>query len=231
MVLSTITSIHAAGKPTVVAVIDSGLTAMRLPNLCKFGHKDFTGKGLGDRDGHGTNVSGIIDNFAKNTYYCQVILKYFDPSVKNNQKNAIEAFKHAVRLKVDVINFSSTGDLPSSEEKAIIQQALDAGIAVVVPSGNSRRDLDKDCSVYPACYDRRITVIGRSDSIGRHQSGYGSVVDAYEWGYRVTGLGITLSGTSQATASHTGKLIAKMSKKGTYDQGRNFISQYTGLVR
>ena len=44
-----------------VAVIDTGIDSeLATPYLCKDGNKDFTGKGMKDVSGHGTNIAGII---------------------------------------------------------------------------------------------------------------------------------------------------------------------------
>ena len=57
-------------KTLVVAVIDTGIDAQAFNRhvLCKTGHKDFTGTGIQDRHGHGTHISGLIDQYAKSIF-------------------------------------------------------------------------------------------------------------------------------------------------------------------
>jgi hypothetical protein len=207
-------------KPLLkVAVIDTGFSAKNdaVPQ-CPTGAKDFTGEGLEDHYGHGTNISGLIDKHAKGSNYCQIILKYYTvrASEDNSIKHELLAFRYAIDQKVDFINFSSTGSLYSKEEYALIKEALDKGITVVVPAGNEDINLDKNCKVYPACLDSRLVVVSRNDFDAkiRRNYGYGKIVDFYEDGYMQSALGVAQSGTSQATAITTGKLIKQRDASG-----------------
>ena len=70
--LSSFSVLHA--KPLKVAVIDTGLNlkySSSVP-LCKSEHKDFTGEGFNDTNGHGTNIVGLIVQNTKATNYCIV---------------------------------------------------------------------------------------------------------------------------------------------------------------
>jgi len=210
-------------RPLVVAIIDTGISSDANPVLCKFGHKDFTGTGIYDTNGHGTNISGIIDNLSEGSYYCQVILKYYNPKDPvGNARRTIQAFRHAIALGVDMINYSSYGEGFNIAEKKVVTEALNKGIVIMVPSGNKLRDLDVDCKVYPSCYDSRMVVVGNSTN--RLGCGFGSVVDIWEDGTGVTGFGITLSGTSQSTAIATGKTVRRKAEKGRYEKNRSINS-------
>jgi hypothetical protein len=57
-------------KPIVVAVIDTGKAVDPKLKYCKYGHKDITGTGLEDNNGHGTNVASLIAREAKGANYC-----------------------------------------------------------------------------------------------------------------------------------------------------------------
>lgn len=202
-----------------IAVIDTGILPQVKVPLCPTGHKDFTGEGLVDTNGHGTNISGLIDQYARPVEYCQIIIKYYTESLKGmkktgkypNLQNTILAFDYATQLGVDYINYSSSGIGFDEEESIAIKRALDKGIKVVVPSGNARENLDEKCNTYPACYDKRLIVVGRNDPevLDTKQVGVGRIVDVLENGYKKSAFGIELSGTSQATAITTGKLVLK----------------------
>jgi major intracellular serine protease len=249
-------------KVLVVAVIDTGIN-LRLDGtnmLCKYGHKDFTGTSIIDNHGHGTHISGLIDQYAKgvvfspadNPYdliikmnklkltkvkYCQVILKYYDPTVKdnNNLDGLRKALQHAINLKVDVINYSGGGTSFDAVESFLIKKALNLGIKIVVSAGNDGKEIGSRIDTlgfkyeyyilgfkhkyyfYPAAVDSRLTVVGNYDLTSHRapSSNYGTIVDKWEIGTNVlsysnsfiTFIPVKMSGTSQATAISTGKLV------------------------
>lgn len=224
-------------KKIVVAVLDTGIDpALKQSNmLCDKGHKDFTDTGLDDHHGHGTHVSGLIHQYALNliltnnstqkdiekffnmkTNYCQVILKYYDPKNKNSGDTELAALKYAIKLKVDIINISGGGLTYVEEEKTLIKKALDMGIKVVVAAGNESNNLDV-VPYYPASLDSRLIVVGNLNSYNLRAttSNYGTKVNSWEHGVDVlsllpNGAFGKLTGTSQATAIKTGKIINKM---------------------
>lgn len=195
-----------------VAVIDTGLNLKYTYPLC--GIKDFTNTSFEDTHGHGTNISGIIHKEAKGADYCQVVLKFFDKKSKvGNQYAVVKALEHAISQKVDIINFSLGGEEPNPAEKELIIKALNKGIIIVAAAGN---DAKNECSYFPACYDKRIVVVG---AMGKERkllesSNNSSSVDLYADGDSVTADGITQSGTSQATAKVTGVLARALAIRG-----------------
>lgn len=225
----------ANADPIKIAVIDTGISPEVKAKIgCSSGHKDFTGRGLDDVHGHGTHVSGLIDQYAKDKIfpkvtvekllstkadYCQIFLKFFHkrgdtvPDVLESEK---KAFKYAIDLKVDVINFSGGGEYFDLEEKLIIKEALDKGIIVVVAAGNDGRNLSVNGHYYPAMYDSRLFVVGNLQSTSKisKSSNYGVHVNVWNLGENMISLShesltklATMSGTSQATAIVSGKII------------------------
>lgn len=240
----------SAGRPVIVAVIDTGISDS-LKNsdmLCKYGHRDFTGTSLSDNIGHGTHISGLIDQYAKDALlseslsyrdlaatksnYCQVILKFIDPFQSNSStgENMIKAIRWAIDLNVDVINISAGGQIPLAEEEIIVKTALNRGIKVVAAAGNDSCELGGNyfnlvnglikkttCNYFPAMYDPRIYVVGNLNSDGTRatSSNYGNYVNSWENGMNRRSIGstgsiLTDSGTSQATAIKTGKIIRSL---------------------
>lgn len=245
-------------KQITVAVIDTGFDYFKKNQvrLCPTGHKDFSGTGLNDisKVKHGTNVSGLIDKYAKNANYCQLIYKFY--GAKNNLVSSMAAFEEAIAAKVDIINYSAGGvDDTEAElmiklqqladkiritpikqrqqliaeynfilirvtylktEREIIQKALNAGIYIVVAAGNENSNLEERCNYFPACHDYRLIVVGNlKDKKTRHpSSNYGNVVNHWEIGVNQEALGIKLTGTSQAAAVTTGRIIEYLSRKG-----------------
>lgn len=222
-------------RVVVVAVIDTGLAEDLLNSkfLCDTGHKDFTGTGLADNQGHGTHVSGLIDQYAKgltigkanmkhiistSANYCQVILKFYDPKQKNPDamEQELQALRTAIELKVDIINFSGGGTQYNATEAFLIKKALNLGIKVVVAAGNEGSDLDK-VPYFPACVDNRLYVVGNmtEPNTMAESSNYGNKVNTWEYGTNVISYGTKdriaiMTGTSQSAAIKSGKLIREM---------------------
>lgn len=215
-------------KQIVIAVIDTGIDRLSNKHLCTEGHKSFVSKNLNDFNplvdtyGHGTHVAGIIEANAGKADYCIVSLKFWSLDTDKNAglSEMILALQHAIKLKVDIINISGGGRTTSSTEEHLISKALDMGIKVVVAAGNNGHKLTHDCNFFPACYDDRLTVVGNLDQYQRRHptSNYGAqvntwavgtdVISAYP-GHRLA----RLTGTSQATAVITGKIVRTMHKK------------------
>lgn len=186
-----------------VAVIDTGIIVneKNAPYLCKTGHRDFTGMGLYDEEGHGTEVVNYIIDNAKTKNFCIVMLKFYDKSLATSQiiNNTVLAILEAKRLNIKLINYSANGPSRSAEEEFAIRSNLD--ITFVVAAGNDGVNLDENPR-YPASYGySNIIAVGALDKNGfRHKvSNYGSVVLDWE----------EAKATSFATAIKTGKIINK----------------------
>jgi|CXWL01.1.fsa_nt_gi subtilisin family serine protease len=209
----------AEAKPVKIAVIDSGIDSRYnsyLP-LCPSGHKSFVNSLWSEDDfKHGTNIALTIQNYiGKAPNYCFLIIKVI--SKNDNKYNYLpDAIEYAVQEKASVINISLSGLESYDEEKMAIQHALNNNIVVFVAAGNDYKDLNKDCSVYPACYkftknQKGFGVIGnyKSPGVKHPSSNHGSVVNLWEIGTNITTYDITMTGTSQATAVATGKLVRR----------------------
>jgi cell wall-associated protease len=164
----------AHAKQIKVAVIDTGINNAMLKTparLCPEGHDDFTADKdpFLDNNGHGTHISGIIQAGAKKINYCQIILKFYSKNSnepENHLYNTIKAFRKAIKLKVDVINYSSAGSDLSKNEVRVVKKALDAGIKVVVSAGNDGKPLEL-YPTYPGCSDSRIFVVAAKKRNGK----------------------------------------------------------------
>jgi subtilisin family serine protease len=196
-----------------IAVVDTGLdlTDARFKgHLCAYGHKDFTGEGLDDTNGHGTHIAGLIQKYAGiSGKYCMVIIKYYG-SRYNNVLNELNAVKYATTLGVDFVNLSEGGPARLKVEEELIAQTRNTKF--IAAAGNNGADLDiPGMEFYPASYNLPNLIAVGSDS---PSSNHGSRVTAIERGDSVMsytpngGFGV-MSGTSQAAAIHTGKLVRK----------------------
>lgn len=207
-----------------IVVLDTGLdiTDTRLsPKLCAEGHKDFTNTELKDTHGHGTHVVGLIEQYAKDTDYCLVIVKYYreeDDKIKN-MKAYKEALTYAFSLEPKIINFSGSG--PQFDEDELVLIKDHPNTILVTSAGNEKVNLDIE-KRYPASYkEKNIIVVGSIDAVsttkdaGKNKSSfsnYGKIVTHWEIGNLVLstapdGKQVYNSGTSMSSAIYTGKLI------------------------
>jgi len=219
-ILAFFLGMSVASATIKIAVIDTGFdfNYPRHVKLCQAGHKDFTNTTVQDFNGHGTHISGLIADYSGNVDYCIVILKYylFGATGKENLRRSIEALEYALYQNVNVINYSGGGNGVSDKECGLVKLALDKGIHLVMAAGNEYSDLYRE-PYYPAMCDSRIIVVGSVDITGKRvvSSNYGKAVDFTEMGlevksilpYNKTG---HLTGTSQATAIRTGKLVKEL---------------------
>jgi hypothetical protein len=222
----------AQAKVITVAVIDTGfgntIDSLAEKHLCNYGHKDFTPdqqfavgfKTLDrvplDLNGHGTNIVGIIDKYADNAKYCIVIIKFYSGTfnaIENDDYSRL-AIQYAINLKVDVINFSAGGTYFNEFENTAICKYVKHGGIFVAAAGNNGQNLDKTGNVYyPAMYKGVISVGNRKpNGDANEQSNFGQEVKTWEIGTDVKAFGITLTGTSQATAVYSGKIVNKLRK-------------------
>lgn len=236
-----ITEVDRPVKPFVIAIIDTGIDEALLSTntFCKEGHKDFTGTGIQDRHGHGTHISGLVDQYARNYIffkkdpkkiydikinYCQLIIKFFNKKSDKNTDSldsTRKAFRYAIDMKVDMINYSAGGPDFDQEEKNLMVEALNKGIIIVAAAGNKRSDIDKH-KYYPAMYDNRIYRVGNLLSESPREiassSNFGKSVTHWEKGSNALstlpgGTYGLMTGTSQAAAIKSGKLIHQLVSK------------------
>jgi subtilisin family serine protease len=204
-----------------IAVVDSGLLMSKeiAPYVCLDGHKDFTMTGLGDRHGHGTNVSHLIAKSIDPKKYCLVIVKWYDPKAPPILSGLFltAATEYAAHSGAQYINISAGGGAKYQRERNAIEYAVEHGVRVVVAAGNEGVDMSPSCPFFPACYpihSNSFYVVGALEKDGKKAwfSNYGGPVNAWAPGTNQEGGGIVMSGTSQATAVYTGLLVARESK-------------------
>jgi subtilisin family serine protease len=181
--------------------------------LTKYTPSDY----LKDNHGHGTHIAGLIAKYAGDSDYCLLIAKYYDPKAKVNDNllRTRQALEWAIKRNIDIINYSGGGSEKSEEECIVIKKALDKGIIVVTAAGNERSNLD-ETPYYPAMCDSRVTMVANLDVFGGYRglastSNYNSEVVAVQ-GTKVKSIfpnerTEVMSGTSQATAIVTGRLV------------------------
>ena len=228
-------------KPTKIAVVDTGLDLSDprfKSHLCKTGHRNFVPKEtMNDTVGHGTHVAGLVQEFATDVNYCILIYKYYQnaSSSAQNVRREILALQAAIDNGATVINFSGGGPGFNDDESKVIKN--NPQVTFVVAAGNEGQNLDTPGNeYYPASYFYpNLVVVGAVgvNGIRTRYSNYGKHVENWELGEEVistlpcdvneVGSRCTgrMSGTSQATAIFSGKLVAKKSNSCEYSHNDN----------
>jgi len=212
--------LHDADARTIkVAVIDTGKSSDPNIKLCKNGHRDFTGKGIEDHYGHGTNVSMLINNASMSSDYCIIVIKVWENHT--GEFDLVEIFNYVRSLKPDIINMSGGYVIPTEINKnkdstyKAVENILNDGIIFVNSAGNNNINLDTNCVFFPACYDDRMVVVGNMliDGTRHPRSNYGNlVIDRWEMGTNIVTNKYLWTGTSQAAAIATGKIVLNLQK-------------------
>lgn len=182
-----------------------------------------------DEHGHGTHIAGIIDEVSGDRPVKYMSLVYYRNGIDGELalKNSIEAVRYAIKMRVDIINYSGGGNLPNQVEKAIFEEANRQGILVVAAAGNEASNSEKH-PFYPANY-RLPNILsvtateGRSNSQSADQSENAPLVlPSSNYGSRSVAVAApgkdirstlpggkfgTMTGTSQATAFVTGAAV------------------------
>lgn len=195
-------------KTIKIAVIDTGfnMNMSQHVKLCpKEEHKDFTGNGINDINGHGTNIAGLIAKGNENIDYCLLIINFYDETAtgKVSLLRTIDSLKYALKQNVDIINLSMGGGGTNKTERQLIKTILNKNIKIVAAAGNEGNNLDEACIYYPACYDERIHIIGNTSNGNMGEK----VIDEFIDGNKKEIFGITLSGSSQSAAIFTNRLL------------------------
>lgn len=145
----------ATGQGIRVAVIDSGIN----PNLGEFtgridaASRDIAGnRGLGDEDGHGTAISGVIaanrnDNLAHGVAFNSSLLVFRTDTPGScidtagdgcsfSDANIARGIDAAVTAGARVINLSLGGSNPDQNVLNAMSRAVTAGVVIVISAGN-----------------------------------------------------------------------------------------------
>ena len=187
---------------------------------------------IADSHGHGTHVSGIIASEKNIISKVEgvaptaklMVIKYYEEECKTCSplKATIEGIKYAIKMKADIINYSSGGSEYHPRERQVIQQAIDSGIVFVAAAGNNSQDSDK-VPYYPADYDIpgliSVAAIAPNSSLAKISNFGKKSVDIAAPGEQIysTLPGYSagfMTGTSQATAFVSGVAALALSHRG-----------------
>ena len=202
----------------VVAIVDSGVSLH--PDLAGrilesgYDYVDKDADALEDPFGHGTNVAGVVADCTAGTPVFLYPIRVLNEAGTGYASNTVNAIREAVGKGVDVINLSIESPGTSAALDSAVNEAVNAGITVVVAAGNKTINTSQ---ISPARLTvSGVIVVGSVESSGRRSSysNYGTSVDIYTYGSGVeccshNGDYVTASGTSLA-APHISGLAAML---------------------
>jgi hypothetical protein len=203
---------------TRIALLDTGYPrpyhlAPVKDYLCEDKHVDLTNTFLEDDNGHSTNLIYILSKHINPKKACITVIKTYSYAARKT--TYAQGIDYAMDIGAKYINMSAGGTSKMEDERREISLALLKGIHFITVSGNNGVDLGLFCDYYPACYAFKspfFHVVGNllDQRTRAHTSNYGGPVTNWEIG---TGHcecpGLCMSGTSQAAAVFTGKLVQK----------------------
>lgn len=144
--------------PIKIAVIDSGIidNDYLRPYVIQGYNFLEDSENCTDSYGHGTKVSGILIDLAKQTdLNVQLIpLKTVSNEGTSTTANVIKAISYAIEQKADIINISMSSKNSTPEMISAIQNAQANNIIIVAGAGNDGQNL----CLYPASYDNVLSV-------------------------------------------------------------------------
>lgn len=194
--------------PLIIAIVDTGFAPKYMP-VCK-GYEPVTVRasaqhGAYDNFGHGQIVARNIHEYTKNVTgdrpYCIWSIKVpVNKDGRFDSEEYLAALRLAASKPTHIVSLSIHGTQQLGEESVLVKRMLNEGRTVIAAAGNSGRELSP-CNVFPACIDKRITVVGELKYEERApHSNYGEVVDV--WIHSVHG-----SGTSFAVGAYLGRWL------------------------
>lgn len=213
IILSLITSVQAAETRFKIAVVDTGMPRV-LPRkyLCNTEQPYFSGGNIIDTDGHGTNISGIIVTRMDPKRHCFIFIKWTEGE-STPYESAITvpaSIKAAFALQANMVVLALEGGRPFREEYKYLQLLLNNKATVIAAAGNGGKNLAIRCDVYPACFDLKgaFYVAENWSGVFKHySSNYNSPNGVRANGVNRQGFGVTMTGTSQATAEVAAQLL------------------------
>lgn len=190
--------------PTLVAVLDTGITTDAPFADRIVGAIDFTGSGTtDDENGHGTHMADTIAGIAPNAQILNV--KVADHRGRCDSATVAQAIRWAVGRGAQVINVSLEVAHTAQLEDAV-SYAWDKGAMIVVAAGNSGTTVE----TYPAAYANAVAVAGTNQNDGLAVlSNHGDWVDIAGPGHKVVAYShegelTNETGTSPAAAHVSG---------------------------
>lgn len=165
---------------------------------------------VNDKNGHGTHVSSLIIENSSNSIIMP--LKYYskESTPEEQINNTVRAVEYAIKMGVNIINYSAGGYNQSQKEFHAILKAKNHNILFVTAAGNQGINTDHS-PFYPAKYKLEnilsVAAINKDVKLLK-SSNYGKDINIAAPGDEILATSIdskevSMTGTSQATAFAT----------------------------
>lgn len=211
----SLTSLAYSNETRVkIAVLDTGvdLETSKQSYMCEDGNIILDPQSTGfDVHGHGSNIASAIGENIDPTKFCIVSYQIMSGEIPVSifQNRLVRVKNDIIQRHIKFVNMSVQGDGRSLEEYYTLKAIVKSGAIISIAAGNHARNLDEKCDEYPACYNtslqsKNIHIVGANNT---KWSNFGKFVK-----YSESGRWKRLSGTSQACALHTAKVVMEYYK-------------------
>ena len=166
----------ATGKGVTVAVLDSGLQPHPdLPNVTSI-DVNLASLGIGDQNGHGTHVIGILNGRSADGHYVGVApdarvisIKVSDANGMARESDVLRGLlwvqQNAAAYGIRAVNLSINSGIAESYATSVLDAAVEhlwfSGVTVLVAAGN--RGSASDAAWYPPANDPYVISVGALD--------------------------------------------------------------------
>lgn len=200
------------GSSASVVILDTGVDTTH-DDITVQDQVDFTGKGTGDENGHGTHVAGVVGANgglvgvapATSVYSAKVL----DSSGYGSLSDVLSGIDWAMDKGIRTMNMSLGTPTDSDILQETVAKARDKGFLIISAAGNEGNNQDGSCEeqnvLYPAKYDSVLSVsaMNENEKIAAFSS-VGNEVDIMAPGSSIASTYLnndyaTLSGTSMAS--------------------------------
>lgn len=201
-----------------------------------------------DDHGHGTHIAGIVVQSTPDIYKSRMRLmnlKYFNRNIDGATAlaNSLRAMRYAIKMRVDIINYSGGGTVANPEELELLSEANRLGILVVAAAGNESSNSEL-LPFFPANY-RLPNILSVTAIDERVDGAKDEILPTSNFGVRSVAVAAQgknvestlpggqygqMTGTSQATAFVTATsavLILKMNDEGVRVMPEELIERIT----
>ena len=198
-------------KEVKLAVFDTGVT-----NISVNGSVNFVNDYVGDKNGHGTQVAGIISSVVTNAENKVALPSIYSVVVSDRRGFAktstiMQALDWAINNGIKIVCMSFGDYHKSVFLENMINRASNCGIVMVAAVGNDGGFEDENRTMYPAAFDNVLSVGAKNgDTIANYSNG-GENADCFANGLQnttdINGNAVNVIGTSGATAFVAGAIL------------------------
>lgn len=200
-------------KEIRIAVFDTGVS-----DLAINGSVSFVDKTTEDNNGHGTQMARIISDVIGDAEDKKASVGIYSVTVANHSgfaktSTVMEAIDWAIKNRIKIISMSFGDYHKSNLLEEMIDRASKSGIIMVAAAGNDGDFEDESRIMYPAAFDKVISVGAKNGETVADYSNGGTNVDCLAPGTQnvvdINGNAVSVIGTSASAAFVAGVILKK----------------------